>query len=100
MAKREAFVYALSMKANNLSIIKSRRGWVIKKKKNSANTPEIKKTKEKKRKKKNSHQAKSLLFTAKNKTKQNKNLLRANVSKYRPEVYKREKRKFSQKFIK
>lgn len=33
MAKREAFVYALSMKANNLSIIKSRRGWVIKKKK-------------------------------------------------------------------
>ena len=59
---------------------------MIKKKKNSANTPEIKK-----KKKKNSHQAKSLLFTAKNKTKQNKNLLRADVSKYRPEVYKREK---------
>ena len=64
---------------------------MIKKKKKSANTPEIKKKKKR---------AKSLLFTAKNKTKQNKNLLRADVSKYRPEVYKREKRKFSQKFIK
>ena len=52
--------------------------------------------KKKKKKKKNSQQAKGLLFTAKNKTKQNKNLLRADVSKYRPEVYKRDKRKFSQ----
>ena len=98
MAKREAFVYALSMKANNLSIIKSRRGWVIKKKKIPQTHLKLKK--KRKEKKKNSHQAKSLLFTAKNKTKQNKNLLRADVSKYRPEVYKREKRKFSQKFIK
>ena len=54
---------------------------IKKKNKNYANTPEIRK----KKKEKNSHQAKSLLFTAKNKTKQNKNLLRANVSKYRPE---------------
>ena len=60
----------------------------------------LKLKKKRKEKKKNSHQAKSLLFTAKNKTKQNKYLLRADVSKYRPEVYKREKRKFSQKFIK
>ena len=60
----------------------------------------IPQTHKKKKRKKNSQQAKGLLFTAKNKTKQNKNLLRADVSKYRPEVYKREKRKFSQKFIK
>ena len=69
MAKREAFVYALSMKANNLSIIKSRRGWVIKKKKNSANTPEIKKKKEKKRKK---TPIRLKVFCLQQKTKQNK----------------------------
>ena len=72
MAKREAFVYALSMKANNLSIIKSRRGWVIKKKKIPQTHLKLKK--KKKRKEKNSHQAKSLFLTAKNKTKQNKYL--------------------------
>lgn len=51
MAKREAFVYALSMKANNLSIIKSRRGWVIKKKKIPQTHLKLKKKKEKTRKK-------------------------------------------------
>ena len=51
MAKREAFVYALSMKANNLSIIKSRRGWVIKKKKIPQTHLKLKKKKKRKEKK-------------------------------------------------
>ena len=51
MAKREAFVYALSMKANNLSIIKSRRGWVIKKKKIPQTHLKLKKKKKRREKK-------------------------------------------------
>ena len=68
MAKREAFVYALSMKANNLSIIKSRRGWVIKKKKIPQTHLKLKK-KEKKRKK---TPIRLKVFCLQQKTKQNK----------------------------
>ena len=68
MAKREAFVYALSMKANNLSIIKSRRGWVIKKKKIPQTHLKLKK--KKKRKKKTPIRLK--VFSLQQKTKQNK----------------------------
>ena len=69
MAKREAFVYALSMKANNLSIIKSRRGWVIKKKKIPQTHLKLKKKKEKKRKK---TPIRLKVFCLQQKTKQNK----------------------------
>ena len=60
----------------------------------------IPQTHKKKKEKKNSQQAKGLLFTAKNKTKQNKNLLRANVSRYRPEGLQKRKTKILKKIHK